>query len=80
MSIVCPHCNAKSGFYIKETVTGTAYTYYTEKGDYAIDQTKMYTYLNHIGGKIAYCVECKKRIGKSKDLISGKTEENIEFR
>lgn len=32
MSIVCPHYDAKSSFYIKETITGTAYTYYTENG------------------------------------------------
>lgn len=35
----------------------------------------MYDYLNHSGGKIAYCMSCNKSIGKSEDLKSGKREE-----
>lgn len=79
MRIECPHCESTEGFYTKETVTGTATIYYTENGDYAKDQTEMYS-LSHKGGKRAYCVQCNKIIGKSEDLISGKSELDITFR
>ncbi|MBG9730826.1 hypothetical protein ABD87_15050 [Lysinibacillus sphaericus] len=73
--ITCPHCNYKGGFYVKETVRGSTVVYYNENGDYAEDQTEMYSHLQHSGGKIAYCTQCDKRIGKSENLISGKEEE-----
>jgi len=78
--ITCPHCNSNGGFYTKETVRGSTVVYYTENGDYAEDQTEMYSHLQHSGGKIAYCVYCNKRIGKSENLISGKDEESRVFR
>lgn len=76
MPIVCKHCGAEDGFYVKERVTGIATIYYDNKGDYGEDQSAMYDYLSHSGGKKAYCQNCKKHIGKSEDLISGKTEKS----
>lgn len=73
--IICPHCKAKEGFYVKERVTGTATIIYTELGDYASQQDGMYDYLYHSGGKIAYCINCKKSLGKAEKLKSGVFEE-----
>ncbi len=69
-AIICPHCKAEEGFYVKGRVTGIAKIYYTELGDYAEEQSSMYDYLNH-SGKNAYCVECEKYIGKADYLKSG---------
>ena len=74
--IVCPHCKAVEGFYVRERITGIATINYTELGDYASEQSSMYDYLNHSGGKNAYCVKCEKYIGKSEKLKSGIAEDD----
>jgi len=77
MSVIkCPHCKAEEGFYVRERITGTATILYTELGDYATEQSSMYDYLQHSGGKIAYCVNCEKSLGKPEKLKSGMAEED----
>ncbi|MCM3239076.1 hypothetical protein M3589_15235 [Heyndrickxia oleronia] len=73
--IICPHCESQEGFYTKEQVRGIATPHYTKEGHYAIDNSHIYDSLTHSGGKRAYCVVCKKYIGKSEELISGLIEE-----
>ncbi|MGR6904749.1 hypothetical protein [Lysinibacillus fusiformis] len=77
--IICPYCKAEDGFYVKERITGTATIHYTELGDYAEEQSSMYDYLNHSGGKIAYCAKCEKSLGKAEKLKSGISEEDRRF-
>lgn len=72
--IVCPHCNGSAGFHAREQVSGTATVFYTENGDWALDQTDMYAYLNHRGGKRAYCNLCRDYIGKTDELKTGNVE------
>lgn len=72
--IICPHCKSNRGFYVRETVRGSATVLYTNNGDYSNDQSAMYDGLMHRGGKNAYCVRCHKQIGKSANLISGNIE------
>lgn len=70
MIIICPHCHANEGFYVKEQVRGTAVVFYDNEGFYDDDhQTAMYDNLSHSGGKLAYCQNCDKTIGKSVKLI-----------
>lgn len=77
MTIICPHCHANDGFYVKEQVRGTAAIYYNNKGDYEFVQTSMYDNLSHSGGKLAYCQNCDKTIGKSKELKSRNIEKEL---
>lgn len=79
MAIICPHCNSSEGFYTKERVMGTAKINYTNTGDYMAEQSSMYDYLQHSGGKVAYCINCHKSIGKSEDLKSGNREIDESF-
>jgi hypothetical protein len=74
MTIVCKYCGAQDGFYVEERVTGKATVYYTNNGDYAEENGQMYDDLKHSGGKIAYCSNCDKSMGKSEDLKSGNYE------
>lgn len=74
--ITCPHCESQEGFYTKEQVKGTSTPHYTKEGHYATENGHIYDYLNHSGGKRAYCIICQKYIGKSADLITGKIEED----
>ncbi|MCM3180203.1 hypothetical protein [Cytobacillus horneckiae] len=75
--ITCPHCHAQEGFFLKEQVYGTAEPHFTKEGHYAIENGHIYDSLTHKGGKLAYCRNCQKSIGKSKDLISGLAELEI---
>ncbi|MCK1999958.1 hypothetical protein MZM54_00995 [[Brevibacterium] frigoritolerans] len=79
MTIICPYCKADDGFFTKERVVGTAKINYSNKGDYLSDQSSMYDNLIHSGGKIAYCTNCHKSIGKSEDLKSGNVEDEENF-
>lgn len=79
MKIICPHCNANDGFYVREQVTGTATVYYTNKGDYANENGQIYDSLVHKGGKLAYCSSCSKIIGKSDKLKSGNVEKETHW-
>lgn len=78
-AIICPHCESQEGFYTREQVRGTATVRYTEQGHYASENGHIYDYLTHSGGKNAYCLDCKKYVGKSADLISGLSEEDSNF-
>lgn len=75
--VICPHCESQEGFFTKEQVRGISTPYFTKEGHYAIENGHVYDGLIHSGGKRAYCLDCKKYIGKSVDLISGLCEENI---
>lgn len=79
MTIVCRHCNASEGSYVKERVSGSATTYYTRTGDFRADQSTMYDGLNHHGGTIAYCMNCNKSIEKKEDFESGNVEKEGTF-
>lgn len=72
--IVCPHCKSEGGFFTKERITGTAHIYYNSSGDLEEEQGAMYDYLSHHGGTKAFCRECEKPLGKTKDLASGNEE------
>lgn len=74
--ITCPHCESQEGFYTKEQVTGPSEPHYTNEGHYAAENGHIYDSVSHSGGKRAYCIVCKKYIGKSADLISGVAEDN----
>lgn len=74
MPIICKHCGAEDGFYVKERVTGVAVIFYNDNGDYEEDQGDMYESLTHSGGKKAYCQSCTKYMGKREELISEKND------
>lgn len=78
MSIKCPRCKSDRGFYTKEQVRGTATPRYTKDGHYARINEHLYDSLIHSGGKNAFCLKCDSYIGKSENLISGLTEEDVE--
>lgn len=78
--IVCPRCKSDGGFFTRERVTGTAHIYYNSAGDLEEEQGDMYNGLSHHGGSIAFCKDCKKPIGKTKDLASGNHEEETRWR
>lgn len=73
--IVCPHCKSADGFYTKERITGSAEIYYNSAGDLEEEQGAMYDGLSRHGGTKAYCKQCYKQMGKTKDLASGNHEE-----
>ncbi|MFC9539925.1 hypothetical protein ACFTQ7_08560 [Lysinibacillus sp. NPDC056959] len=79
MTIVCRHCNASEGFYVRERVSGSSTTYYTKTGDFMADQSSMYDHLNHHGGTVAYCMNCHKAMGKKEDFESGDVEKEATF-
>ena len=62
--IKCPKCGSENGFYIKVKVTGSTRTYYDSEGVYLMDGTNsaIYDHLTHKDGKIAYCIDCNKKI------------------
>jgi hypothetical protein len=54
---MCIYCNGKTGYYIKKTMKGEFH--------YAWDDTPMDSHLETIrGGKIKYCIDCRRRIDK----------------
>ncbi|MEN2453784.1 hypothetical protein AAZF84_38370 [Bacillus sp. JR_15] len=77
--IVCPHCKSADGFFTKERITGSAEIYYNSAGDLEEEQGAMYDGLSHHGGTKAYCKQCYKPIGKTKDLASGNHEEETRW-
>lgn len=80
MTIICPHCKAEDGFYVKERVVGKTQVFYTAKGEYREENGGIYDGLQHYGGKFAYCTNCHKNIGKSDSLKSGEMEETQYFK
>lgn len=62
--IKCPKCGFEDGFYIKTQVTGSTRVYYGSDGNYLMDGTNsaIYDHLNHKDGKVAYCMECNRKI------------------
>ncbi|GAF66421.1 hypothetical protein BTS2_3322 [Bacillus sp. TS-2] len=75
--ITCPHCKEQEGFYLKEQVRGSSEPHFTKEGHYANKNGHIYESLNHSGGKRAYCMNCNGYIGKSVELISGLSEEEV---
>lgn len=76
--IVCQHCGSERGFFIKEQVRGSAIIHYTKEGHYCKENGQVYDSVRHFAGKLAYCLSCEKRIGKSAELISGLNESDME--
>lgn len=68
--IICPHCYSDEGIYIKTQIYGSAEVYFNNDGSY--DElganTAMHDSLTYKYGKNAYCSECRKYIGRVKDL------------
>ena len=62
--VKCHKCGSKDGFYIKVQVTGSTRTYYDSDGVYLMDgaNSAIYDHLIHKDGKIAYCMECNRKI------------------
>ncbi|ASA22627.1 hypothetical protein B9T62_18645 [Paenibacillus donghaensis] len=63
----CPHCNSSEGYYIKEQVSGTVH-YRTNFDGSEADNTEVYDYLKHRSGKLAFCINCNKKIFKVEEL------------
>lgn len=63
----CPHCESKTGFYLKVQVQGTTITNHNWDGTEG-DNTHMYDDLRDSGGKVGYCQGCDRPVGNN-DLI-----------
>jgi hypothetical protein len=57
----CPYCGSSAGFFIRQQVTGSISINFNYDGSDA-DNTEMYDYLTHKGGKVAYCQDCEKKL------------------
>ncbi|MCR1952985.1 hypothetical protein NSA50_18455 [Clostridium sp. DSM 100503] len=62
--VKCPKCGSDDGFYIKTQVTGSTRVCYDGEGVYLMDgaNSAIYDHLNHKDGKVAYCMECDRKI------------------
>ena len=63
----CPHCGSTESYYLKYQVYGSAKCYFNFDGSEA-ENGDMYEYLQHKGGKVAYCSNCHKKICKAEEL------------
>jgi len=59
----CPHCGSDDGYYNKQQLSGTAIYRFKFDGSEA-ENGDMYDLLRCKGGKIAYCLNCDKRLFK----------------
>lgn len=57
----CKYCNSSEGYYTKERVSGTVIIIYRFDGEEA-DNGDMYDGVRYHGGKIAYCINCDKKL------------------
>lgn len=66
-TLVCKHCDAEDGFYVKEHYSGTCNVRYNADGTFMEDGMNggLYDNANHKGGKVAYCINCHRSLGKS---------------
>lgn len=69
----CPHCGCSST-YTRERVEGSVIVVY-DLGKRKIDYSSMYKNLQTTGGKLLYCSNCDKRIGRVEDAIDFYGEE-----
>ena len=72
---MCPHCGSEEGFYQKERFKGSCETAYDihgfikEDGSNADMHDGIIYYFESVN---VYCIECRKPIGKGKELIRGR--------
>ncbi|MGK5512332.1 hypothetical protein [Brevibacillus formosus] len=59
----CPYCGSEEGYYTKMQVSGSV-RYHIGFDGSERENGDMYTYLNHKGGKNAYCSDCHKKLFK----------------
>ena len=68
--IICPHCNSQDVFFVKTQIYGSSETYFNSDGSYAMKgkNSALHDSLDYKYGKILYCGNCRKRVGKVKDI------------
>ena len=64
----CTHCGSDEGYYTKDYVKGHTVTRFTFDGSEA-ENTDMYEGLSHRMGKVAYCLNCHKRLFKMEEAL-----------
>lgn len=69
-NIICPHCDSEDIFFIKTQIYGSVETFFNADGSYAMDgaNTALHDDLDYKYGKILYCGDCRKRVGKVEDI------------
>lgn len=63
----CPHCGKDYGFYLKNYAYGPVYYNFKFDGT-EDDNSEMYSALRYKNGKVAYCLECDKKIANVVDM------------
>lgn len=69
-NIICPHCDSEDIFYIKTRIYGSAETYFNADGSYAMEgeNSALHDSLDYKYGKILYCGNCNKGVGRVEDI------------
>lgn len=65
----CPYCGSSEGYYTKEQIRGNVYMNFNFDGAEA-ENGDLYENTTTTGGKIAYCLNCNKRLFKMSELVA----------
>ncbi|MGN5650409.1 hypothetical protein [Bacillus sp. Brlt_9] len=63
----CPHCDSDCGYYTKLQIYGSSFSRYNFDGSEG-ENSDCYDGLNHKEGKVAYCIDCNKKLFKLSEL------------
>lgn len=62
----CPYCKSVNGYFTKDYGYGRVTSTYGFNGEEA-DNTEMHNALQYKAGKVAYCVNCEKKLFNMQD-------------
>ena len=65
----CPKCGSTEGYYTKDRVSGIVHYKNSFDPTEEKDNCEMYDYLSHKTGKVAYCIDCDKKICNTDDIM-----------
>lgn len=63
----CPHCSSSEGYYVRVQIRGSA-VFRTKFDGSAYENGDLHDHLSYKDGKVAYCIDCNKRLFKISDL------------
>jgi len=63
----CPYCGSESGYFTKDYIHGSTYYYHNFDGTGTYNG-EMYDSMMHVQGKIAYCIDCGRRLFKMSEI------------
>jgi hypothetical protein len=68
LSNSCKHCGSTEGYYVKVQIQGSAIFRYNFDNSEYDENGDLHDHLSYKHGKIAYCIDCNKRLFKTSDL------------